>query len=249
MTVRRVLTTAIPLALLVAACGDNDSAPSATFSAPTNGASIAGGVALTMAAEGIAIEEAGKVHDNAGHFHVIADTGCLTAGTAVPRDADHVHFGKGQSDGTIYLEPGSHELCLQVGDGVHAALDVTDTITVDVGISNRDQWCTVIEETDDLFVANDDDEIEFAVRQVGYENIRRLIAQLSDGLDQVHAQVRDDVAAAIEFGRTYAQAYIDSDDYQGVEAALMDAYGDEGIQSDGPGSTWILDTCGVDIDG
>jgi hypothetical protein len=28
------------------------------------------------------------------------------------RDADHVHFGGGQSEGTIYLEPGVHELCL-----------------------------------------------------------------------------------------------------------------------------------------
>ncbi len=249
MTVRRILTTTVPLVLLLAACGDSDPKPSATFSAPTDGASTAGGVALTMAADGITIEEAGEVHDNAGHFHVIADAGCVSAGTAVPKDADHLHFGKGQTEGTIYLEPGSHELCLQVGDGVHSALDVTDTVTVEVGISDRDQWCAVIEETEGLFVSNDDDAIEFPVRQVGYENIRRLIAQLSDGLDQVDADVRDDVAAAIDFGRTYAQAYIDSDDYQGVEAALMDAYGEDGVQSDGPGSTWILDTCGVDIDG
>lgn len=151
-----MLATAVPIALLLAACGDSDPEPSATFSAPTDGATIAGGVALTMAAEGITIEEAGEVHDNAGHFHVIADAGCLTAGTAVPKDADHVHFGKGQSEGTIYLEPGSHELCLQVGDGVHAALDLTDTVTVDVGISDRDQWCTVVDEADGLFDANDD---------------------------------------------------------------------------------------------
>ncbi len=249
MTVRRVLATAVPIALLLASCGDSDPEPSATFSAPTDGASIAGGVPLTMAAEGVTIEEAGEVHDNAGHFHVIADAGCLSTGTAVPKDADHVHFGKGQSEGTIYLEPGSHELCLQVGDGVHSALDLTDTVTVDVGISDRDQWCAVVEETDGLFTANDGDEIEFAVRQVGYENVLRLIAQLADGLDHVDADVRDDVAEAIDFGRIYAQAYVDSDDYQGVEAALTDTYGDEGVQSDGPGSTWILDTCGVDIDG
>lgn len=49
-----------------------------------------------------------------------------------PRDTDYVHFGRGQSDGTVYLEAGTHELCLQVGDGTHVALDVTDTVTVEV---------------------------------------------------------------------------------------------------------------------
>lgn len=202
-----------------------------------------------MTAEGITIEEAGEVREGAGHFHVIADAGCVEPGTAVPRDADNVHLGGGQSEGTIYLEPGTHELCLQVGDGAHVALDVTDTRTVDIGIADRDQWCAVVGEGTELFAENDDDEIDYPVRQVGYENVRRLLAQLSAAVDQVDTDARDDVAFEIDFARTYATAYIGADDYEGAAAALMDLFGTEGVQSDGSGSTWILDNCGVDIDG
>ena len=85
------------------------------------------------------LEEAGEVNEGAGHFHVIADAGCVDVGDAITKDADHLHFGKGQTSGTIYLEPGSHELCLQVGDGVHEALDVTGTVTIEVGIGSQDE--------------------------------------------------------------------------------------------------------------
>ena len=138
-----------------------------------------------MTADGITIEAAGEVHSGAGHFHVIADAGCVAEGESIVRDADHVHFGGGQNDGVVYLEPGTHELCLQVGDGVHIALDITDQATVEVGITDRDQWCAVIDEVDELFEAADTSEDEFSVLQVSYENIGRLIAQLDDGLAYV----------------------------------------------------------------
>jgi len=47
----------------------------------------------------------------------------------------------------IYLEPGQHELCLQVSDGAHTALDITDTVTVDVEVENLQQ-CSVVGEMD-----------------------------------------------------------------------------------------------------
>ena len=126
-----------------------------SFSKPADGAHIAGGVLVEMAADGITIEPAGEVHEGAGHFHVIADDGCVDPGAAVPKDADHIHFGKAQTSGTIYLGPGEHELCLQTGDGAHVALEPTDRITVDVGVRDRDEWCAVTKEVDDLFLTAD----------------------------------------------------------------------------------------------
>ena len=119
----------------VAATPDDEPEATVAFVSPVEGASIAGSVPLAMTADGITIEEAGEVHSGAGHFHVIADAGCLADGTSIIRDADHVHFGGGQHEGVIYLEPGTHELCLQVGDGIHTALDITDQVTIDVGIT------------------------------------------------------------------------------------------------------------------
>ena len=136
--------------------GDDDEAgPTVAFTSPVDGASVAGGVELAMTADGVTIEEAGEVHGGAGHFHVVADAGCVPEGESIVRDADHVHFGGGQTDGVIYLEPGAHELCLQVGDGVHIALDITYQATVEVGINDRDQWCAVMGEVDGLFESTD----------------------------------------------------------------------------------------------
>ena len=122
--------------LVLAGCGD-DSSPSVSLVSPSDGDVVAGPVQLVMAADGVTIEEAGEVNDGAGHFHVIAEAGCLDAGSAIGKDADHVHFGGGQSDGVVYLGPGDHELCLQVGDGVHSALDITDTISIAVNVQDR----------------------------------------------------------------------------------------------------------------
>ena len=256
---RGALALLLPLALLLAACGDtsddaeddtgDEESTSVSFTSPEDGARVAGSVKLVMAAEGLTIEPAGEVRDGAGHFHVIADDGCVEPGAAVAKDADHVHFGKGQSEGAIYLGPGEHELCLQPGDGVHVALDITDTITITVGVETRDEWCGVVKEVDDLFLAADTSEEEYAVRQGQYGSIQRLIAQLTDADDQIDASVRADVLSALEQASEIAGTVAAASDEAAADAALMDTYGSEGAQPSAAASAWILDTCGVDING
>jgi len=132
---RRLAALVAPAALLLAARGDATGDATVTFAQPADDAIVAGGLVVKMTATGITIEEAGKVHEGAGHFHVSADDGCTRPGETVPRDADHVHFDGGQTEGVIYLEPGTHELCLQAGDGSHVALDASDGVTVEVAIN------------------------------------------------------------------------------------------------------------------
>ncbi len=224
---------------------------SAAFAEPVDGASMAGGVALEMTAHGVTIEEAGEVHEGAGHFHVIADAGCVAEGESIVRDADHVHFGAGQSEGMIYLEPGTHELCLQVGNGVHLALDITDSVTIDVGIDSLDEWCAVIEEVDELFEVADASDEEFAVLQVGYENIGRLIAQLDDGLDYVDPDVRDDLETSLEFTAELISAFSTAEDETTANATVDSVYArfDERFEEadDLPGTAWVAENCGTDI--
>lgn len=247
---RRIIVVLAPLVLLLAACGgaDDDDSATVAFSEPTDEAAVSGGLAMAMTAEGLTIEEAGEVHDDAGHFHVIADDGCVEPGAAVPRDADHVHFGAGQAEGTIYLSPGTHELCLQAGDGAHVALDATDTVTVDVGITDRDQWCAVVGETDELFTAADTGGDEFPVRQVAYENIRRLIAQLEAALDQVDSSDRDLVATSLSFADRIAEAFTMATDEEDTERLIQPIFEEVGDEVNA-GAPWILENCGVNIDG
>jgi hypothetical protein len=237
------LIAALALTAGLAACGDDDDA-SASFTSPSDDAHIAGGVELELAADGITIEEAGEVRDGAGHFHVVADEGCVETGEAIAKDADHVHLGKGQSAGTIYLEPGTHELCVQVGDGEHHALDVTDTITVSVGIEDLDQWCAVVEEVDDKFDETDNSDDEVDVKQASYANILRLTAQLQAGMDVVDADQRATVAEAIDAAATFAEVLSTVTDQAEIEERLAPLYENDPFAEAG---VWIEDTCGVSI--
>ena len=249
---RRLLALLAPVALLLVACGDDDKEPAASvsFTQPADGDHVAGGLHLAMKADGITIEPAGDgaVHEGAGHFHVIADDGCVAPGTAVPKDADHLHFGKGQSEGTIYLAPGKHELCLQPGDGTHVALAPTDELTVDVGVTTREEWCGVMGEIDTLFTQTDSSSDDFAVKQVSYENIHRLLAQVRASLDQVDAGVRAAVSTTLAGAAELTSTLTHAADEDAAHTALLAMYGEEGLKTDPAAATWIKDTCGVDID-
>ena len=73
-------------ALLGAACG-SDADPTVSLAAPPQGAATSGGLEVTMAADGITIEEAGEPREGAGHFHLIADDGCATPGSTIAATA------------------------------------------------------------------------------------------------------------------------------------------------------------------
>jgi hypothetical protein len=250
-----VVLLAMTAIAAMAACGDDDDdearvgSASVSFVAPGDGDSIAGGVDVELAADGVTIEPAGEVRDGAGHFHVVADAGCVAAGEVIPRDADHLHLGQGQADGVLYLGPGSHELCVQVGDGAHTASDITETITIDVGIEDRGQWCAVVEEVDGRFEEVDNAGEDFAVAQVSYAGIGRLLDQVIAAIDQVDAEVRDEVLAGIEVAHEITDAYADAADVGEAEENLEPIFtSGEPIASEAA-VAWILDTCGVDIDG
>ena len=235
--------------LAVAACGEDRPDATAALRAPVDGATVAGGLTVEMVADGVGIEAAGDIHAGFGHFHVIVDEGCLEEGTAVPRDPNHVHFGGGAASGTLYLAPGEHELCLQVGDGEHSALDITDTANVTVAVATLDEWCAVVAEVDAMFSATDNSGDDFAVKQVAYGNLVRLIAQLTDGLDVVDADVRDDIGAAIASASQIASAFADAPDADAAMTAIEEIFGARGADTMTEAAPWILETCDVDIDG
>ena len=235
--------------ILVAGCGDDDDTDaSVAFVSPADGGTVAGSVELVMAADGVTIEEAGEVSDGTGHFHVIADAGCLAAGAPIDKDADHVHFGGGQSEGVVYLGPGEHELCLQVGDGAHTALALTDTVSVTVAISDRDEWCEVMGELDELIESLDVGEDEFAAQQVGWENSGRLAAQLAAGIEHVDAAAAENVAVALGLAGVMADAVTEASDADSAMAAVDAVFEAAADLDEIPGQTWIEDTCDIDLE-
>lgn len=109
--------------LLLSACGGANE-PLVRFAEPRDGSNVAAPVRVVMAAENFTVEPAGdgSVHDGAGHLHIMVDTPCVEAGSTIPKDETHLHFGDGSTETALELAPGEHTLCLQAADGAHTAL-------------------------------------------------------------------------------------------------------------------------------
>ena len=70
---------------------------------------------------GMGVAPAGVEKPNTGHHHLIIDT-TLTPDelkAPIPSDAQHIHFGGGQTETMVTLSPGKHTLQLVLGDWSH----------------------------------------------------------------------------------------------------------------------------------
>jgi hypothetical protein len=89
------------------------------FEQPKDGATVSSPVKVVFGAEGLEVEKAGQVRENSGHHHIIVNGGPIAEGTAVPKDETHIHFGGGQTETELELEPGEYTLTMQFADGSH----------------------------------------------------------------------------------------------------------------------------------
>ena len=140
------------LALVLAACGggtedmptngeysvEDQPAAAASFVSPADGETVTSPFTVVLAADGITLTPAGVPAIGEGHLHVMVDIGCYQTGEFIlgPSEQDEAagrfHLGDGSDSRQIALEPGTYQLCVQLGDGVHRAFGATQTITVTV---------------------------------------------------------------------------------------------------------------------
>lgn len=105
---------------------------SVSFVSPQDGDTVSSPVSWEAQIDGFTVEAAGEVKEGAGHLHILVDQDCFAPGETITKEEGQNHFGDGSTSGELELEPGEHTLCLQLADGEHVALDVTDTITITV---------------------------------------------------------------------------------------------------------------------
>lgn len=67
----------------------------------------------------IGVAPAGIKKPNTGHHHLIVDAPLPSFDDEVPNDRNHLHFGAGQTETIIELEPGQHTLQLLFADYDH----------------------------------------------------------------------------------------------------------------------------------
>src|SRR5262245_12153540 len=105
------------------------------FIAPKDGETLTSPVTVRFGRKGMGIAPAGIAFENSGHHHLIIDAPPPAAGVPIPADANHVHFGKGQTEASVELKPGKHTLQLALGDQLHIPHDTpvfSKTITITV---------------------------------------------------------------------------------------------------------------------
>ena len=86
---------------------------------PKADAEVTSPVTVKFGIEGMEVAPAGTDKANTGHHHLIIDGKVDDMAAAIPADANHVHFGKGQTEATVELKPGKHTLQLVLGDKNH----------------------------------------------------------------------------------------------------------------------------------
>lgn len=65
------------------------------------------------------VAPAGVEHPNTGHHHLIIDAPLPPLDEPIPADLNHLHFGAGQTEAVIELQPGEHTLQLLFADQNH----------------------------------------------------------------------------------------------------------------------------------
>ena len=87
---------------------------------PKDGEEVSSPVEVIFGLQGMGIAPAGINFPNTGHHHLLIDLDQLPdSKSGIPADAQHLHFGKGQTQALIELDPGEHSLQLLLGDWMH----------------------------------------------------------------------------------------------------------------------------------
>ena len=92
----------------------------AYFLSPANGATVSSPVTIRFGLRGMGVAPAGVTTANTGHHHLLVDVETLPPDNLpIPNDANHRHFGLGQTETELTLAPGQHTLQLVLGDALH----------------------------------------------------------------------------------------------------------------------------------
>ena len=86
---------------------------------PADGAEITGPVTVVFGLKGMGVAPAGVDREKTGHHHLLVDQTTLPKLDA-PMGNPPLHFGGGQTETTLDLEPGEHTLQLILGNQLHS---------------------------------------------------------------------------------------------------------------------------------
>ncbi|MCL4685911.1 DUF4399 domain-containing protein [Myxococcota bacterium] len=103
--------------------------------APVDGETVPSPVTVRFGLRGMGVAPAGVEFPDTGHHHLLIDAALPPLDLPLPANEQNLHFGAGQTEVTLDLAPGRHELQLILGDKnhiPHAPPLLSDRITITV---------------------------------------------------------------------------------------------------------------------
>lgn len=106
------------------------------FVEPVEGAEVTAPFKVVMGVEGMDVRPiADGVIEGTGHHHVLINLGPRYGpGIVIPNDEINRHYGGGQTEGELDLEPGDYRLTLQFADGKHRSYGVELSHTINITV-------------------------------------------------------------------------------------------------------------------
>ena len=106
------------------------------FIEPADGATVSSTFTVKFGLSGMGVAPAGVDKENTGHHHILIDMDELPdMSLPLPANDQVKHFGGGQTEATLTLEPGEHTLQLLLGNHLHIPHDkpvLSEKITITV---------------------------------------------------------------------------------------------------------------------
>tara|TARA_B100000214_G_scaffold55217_1_gene35246 strand:+ start:193 stop:630 length:438 start_codon:yes stop_codon:yes gene_type:complete len=106
---------ALPLFYLHA----EETEPHAYVIHPKNGDVVSSPFKVIFGLKNFGVVPAGIDLQFAGHHHLLINSPGIDYSKPIPADKNHLHFGKGQTETILDLEPGEYELQLVLGNYLH----------------------------------------------------------------------------------------------------------------------------------
>ncbi len=127
----RVLFAALSLAHVFALADGVD------FIQPKDGDTVEPTFMAKFAVTGMQVVPSGEIKPGTGHHHLLINAVNIEKNVVIPNDNQHKHYGKGQTEVEVFLQPGKYKLTLQFADGAHKSYGEAYRKTIYVTVAGK----------------------------------------------------------------------------------------------------------------
>ena len=104
------------------------------FESPSDGEVVGTTFKVVMGLEGMIVEPAGEVKEGYGHHHLLINQTGWPEGEIIPPSDTTIHYGKGQTETELTLEPGQYTISMQFADGVHRSYGPSMAASINITV-------------------------------------------------------------------------------------------------------------------